>query len=138
MKEINGTHGTVWVDGELWMEVESFEAKLTPQYEDINNANSMATHKKLIGWTGEGTMNIRKIYSRMQNKVSQDLKRGITTRSSIVSKLADPDSNGTERVVLYDVTFNEIMLAKFEQKTVVKEDIPFAFSDFDMPDTIAN
>lgn len=43
---INGTYGRVWVGGELWAEVDSFEAKVTVNYEDVNFANSGATYKK--------------------------------------------------------------------------------------------
>jgi hypothetical protein len=135
-REINGTYGTIWVDGELWAEVESFEAKLNISYEDSNFANSLATYRKALGWTGDGTMTIKKVYSRVQRKVAAEVKRGRFPRSTIVGKLADPDAYGTERVVLNDVTFAEVLLMKFEQKTKGKEEIPFAFSDYDMPDLI--
>lgn len=133
---INGTYGTIWVDGELWAEVDSFEAKVTLNYEDQNFANSGATYKKATGWTGEGSMTIKKVYSRVQRKLAQAVKRGQFPRSTIVGKLADPDSYGTERVVLDDVTFNEITLMKFEQKTLGSEEVPFAFSNYNMPDLI--
>lgn len=137
-KIINGTYGTIWVDGELWAEVDSFEAKVTINYEDQNFANDGATYKKGMGWTGEGTLTIKKIYSRIQRKLANGIKRGVYPRSMIVGKLADPDAWGTERIVLNDVTFNEFNLMKFEQKTVGSEDIPFAFSDYDTPDLISN
>lgn len=137
-KIINGTYGTIWVDGELWAEVDSFEAKVAIQYEDQNFANDGATYKKGMGWTGEGTLTIKKIYSRVQRKLANDVKRGVYPRSTIVGKLADPEAWGTERVVLNDVTFNEFNLMKFEQKTVGSEDIAFAFSDYDTPDLISN
>jgi hypothetical protein len=135
---INGTHGTVWVDGELWAEVDSFEAKVTIAYDDVNFANDGATHKKGMGWAGDGSLKIKKVYSRMQRKIANDVKRGKYPRSTIVGKLADPDAWGTERVVLNDVTFTEFMLMKFEQKALGSEDIPFAFSDYDTPDLISN
>lgn len=135
-KVINGTYGTVWVDGELWAEVESFEAKVVISYEDVNFANSGATHKKGTGYAGEGTMTLKKVYSRVQRKVAENLKRGVFPRSTIAGKLADPESYGTERVVLNDVTFNEVMLMKFEQKALGSEEVPFNFSDYDMPDLI--
>jgi len=135
-RRVNGTYGTIWVDGELWAEVESFEAKLVPQYEDSNWANSLANHRKPVGWNGEGSMTIKKVYSRVQRKVALSIKEGRFPRSSIVGKLADPDAFGSERVVLNDVTFNEVMLMKFEQKTPGTEEIPFGFSDYDLPDLI--
>lgn len=133
---VNGTYGRVWVDGELWAEVDSFEAKVTINYEDVNFAGEGATYKKATGWAGEGSMTIKKIYSRVQRKMAESVRRGEYPRCQIVGKVADPDAFGAERVAINDVTFNEFMLMKFEQKTLGSEEIPFAFSDYDPIDLI--
>lgn len=133
---INGTYGRVWVDGELWAEVDSFEAKVTINYEDVNFAGEGATFKKAIGWSGEGSMTIKKIYSRVQQKMAAAVRRGEYPRLQIVGKLADPGAFGAERVALYDVTVNEFSLLKFEQKTLGSEEVPFAFSDYEAIDLI--
>lgn len=135
---INGTYGRVWVDGELWAEVDSFEAKITVNYEDVNFAGEGATFKKGIGWSGEGSMTIKKIYSRVQKKMANDVRKGIYPRFEIVGKLEDPDAHGSERVAIHDVTVNEFLLLKFEQKTLGSEEIPFAFSDYEEVDLISN
>lgn len=134
---LNGTYGSVWVNGELWAEVDSFEAKVTVQYEDVNFANEPGTFKKATGWTGEGSMTIKKIYSRVQRAMAENVKKGIYPRFEIVGKLADPGARGAERVALRDVTLNEFNLLKFEQKTPGSEEIPFAFSDYNMVDLIS-
>jgi len=134
---INGTYGRVWVNGELWAEVDSFEAKATVNYEDVNFAGSGATFKKATGWSGEGSMTIKKIYSRVQRAMAEAVRRGVYPRFEIVGKVEDPDAFGAERVALHDVTINEFSLLKFEQKTIGSEEIPFAFSDYEMIDTIA-
>ncbi|QQE75219.1 phage tail tube protein [Brevibacillus composti] len=133
---INGTYGRLWVDNELWAEVDSFEAKVVVNWEDVNFAGEGATYKKGIGWTGEGSMTIKKIYSRVQKKMAEAIRRGEYPRLELVGKLADPDAFGSERVALHDVTINEFMLMKFEQKTLGSEEVPFAFSDYDPIDLI--
>lgn len=133
---INGTYGTIWVDGELWAEVDSFEAKITVEYEDIDFANSRAKYRKPIGWTGEGSLTIKKVYSRMQKKMADYIKEGKYVSSTIVGKVADPDAYGSERVVLNDVTFDSFNLLKFEQKALGSEDVAFKFSDYEMIDSI--
>lgn len=133
---VNGTYGRVWVDGELWAEVDSFEAKVTISYEDVNFAGEGATYKKATGWAGEGSMTLKKIYSRVQRKMAAAVRKGEYPRCQIVGKVADPDAFGAERVAVNDVTFNEFMLMKFEQKTLGSEEIPFAFSDYDPIDMI--
>lgn len=134
---INGTYGRVWVNGELWAEVDAFEAKVTVQYEDVNFANEPGTFKKATGWTGEGSMTIKKIYSRVQRAMAANVKKGIYPRFEFVGKVADPDARGAERVALHDVTINEFNLLKFEQKSLGSEDVSFAFSDYDMVDLIS-
>jgi hypothetical protein len=136
-KVINGTFGAVWVNGEKWMDVESFEAKVTINFEDVNMAEDLATHKKMTGWAGEGSMTVKKVYSRGASLMAAAVKNGQVPDISIVGKLADPDSFGSERVSLSEITFNEFMLMKFEQKTLGTEELPFNFADYDLIDSIS-
>lgn len=135
-KQINGTFGAVWVNNEKWLDVDAFEAKVAINYEDINMAEDLATHKKMTGWSGEGSMTVKKVYSRGANLLANAVKNGVVPNISIVGKLADPDSYGSERVAINQVTFNEFMLMKFEQKTVGTEEMPFNFADYDLIDSI--
>lgn len=135
-KQINGTFGAVWVNNEKWLDVDSFEAKVTINFEDVNMAEDLATHKKMTGWAGEGSMTVKKVYSRGANLLADAVKSGIVPNISIVGKLADPDAYGSERVALNQVTFNEFMLMKFEQKALGTEEMPFNFSDYDLIDSI--
>lgn len=135
-RQINGTFGTVWVNGEKWLDVESFEAKVTLNFEDVNMANDLATHKKYTGWAGEGSMTVKKVYTRGAALLAESTKNGIMPDISIVGKLADPDAFGAERVSIEQVTFNEFTLLQFEQKTLATEELPFNFADYDLIDTI--
>jgi len=134
---INGTYGQVWVDGELWFEVDSFEAKVTINYEAITFPNDPAEYQKALGWSPDGKMTIKKIYSRVQRKLADAVRKGQYPRVKMVGKVSDPDAFGAERVALHDVTINEFNLLKFEQRTVGSEEIPFKFSDYEMIDQIA-
>lgn len=134
---INGTYGRIWVDGELWAEVDSFEAKITISYEDVNFAMDGATYQKATGWAGDGTMTFKKIHSRVQRKMLANVRKGIYPRFEIVGKVEDPDAFGAERIALHDVTISEVMLLKFEQKTLGSETVPFKYSDYDPIDLIA-
>lgn len=135
-KQINGTFGSVWINGEKLMDVESFDSKVTINFEDVNMAEDLATHKKMTGWAGEGTLTVKKVYSRGSSTMADSVKNGVVPDISIVGKLADPDAFGSERVALYNVTFNEFTLLKFEQKTLMTEELPFNFSGYEMIDII--
>jgi hypothetical protein len=133
---INGTFGTLWVDNEPWLDVESFEAIVNIDYEDVNMAGSPATYKKQIGWNGTGSLTVKKIYSRITAKLAAGVKTGQAPRMKLVGKLADPDAFGSERIALYDVTMDSFTIMKFEQKTPMSEEVSFAFSDYDPIDLI--
>ena len=135
-KQINGTFGSVWVNNEKWLDVSAFEAKVTIEYEDVDMAEDLAKHKKMIGWTGDGSLTVKKVYSRGAGLLANSVKSGILPDISLVGKLADPGAFGSERVAINEVTFNEFMLLKFEQKTLGTEELPFNFADYDPIDLI--
>lgn len=136
-KVINGSFGSVWVNGEKWQDIESLELKVALEYEDVTMPEDLATHKKLVGWSGEGSMTVKRVYSRGARLLAQATKAGQIPDVTIVSKLSDPDSYGTERVTVSEVTFNEFLLSAFEQKTLGKEELSFNFADFDLLETIS-
>lgn len=133
---INGTFGTVWVNGEKWMDVDAFEAKVTMNFEDVNMAGDLSTKKKYTGWSGEGSITVKKVYSRGSSQMADAAKTGIMPDITIVGKLDDPDAFGAERVSMSEVTFNEFTLLAFEQKTIATEELPFNFGDYELIDQI--
>lgn len=135
-RQINGTFGSVWVNNEKWLDVDSFEAKININLEEVNMAEDLATHQKMTGWAGEGSMTVKKVYSRGSNLLAKAVKSGVLPDINIVGKLADPDAFGSERVAINEVTFSEFMLMKFEQKTLGTEELPFKFADYDLIDLI--
>jgi len=136
-RQINGTFGSVWVNSEKWLDIESFEGKVTINFEDVNMAGDLATHKKMTGWAGEGTMTVKKVYSRGASLMANAAKTGQVPDITIVGKLADPDAFGAERVAFKEVTFNEFTLLAFEQKTPMTEELPFNFGDYEPIDLIS-
>lgn len=136
-KQINGTFGSLWVNKEKWLDIESFEAKVTINYEDVNMAEDLATHKKMMGWSGAGNIVVKKVYSRGATIMAEAVKTGIVPDVELIGKLADPDAYGAERVSISEVTFNEFTLMKFEQKAKMTEELPFNFADYDFLDQIS-
>ena len=133
---ISGTFGTVWVNDEEWINVTKFEAKVTLEYEDVLQAGWLGVGKKLMGYTGEGTITVSKINSTVTKMLAENTKKGIMPEIKIVGALADPSSKGAERVEILGVTFNEFMLLNFEVKAKMEEEVPFAFEDYNLIDVI--
>lgn len=135
-KIMNGTFGSIWVNNEKWMDLKSFESKITGEYEDVNITEVLGKARKYIGFEGAGTIVTHKVYSRGAKIMGQAFRTGKMPDIKIISKLDDPAAYGAERVVHYGVTFDEMTLAKFEGKTLGEEELPFKFVDYEFKDLV--
>ena len=134
---IRGTYGRVWIDGELFANVKSFEAKLTLNYEEVDLSNDLGKHQRYMGFTGEGTMTLHKVNSKIFAKLAKAIKSGEMPEISVVGKLEDPTALGAERVSFTEVTIDEVMALKYENATIGEEEVPFKFADYEPLDLIS-
>lgn len=137
---LNGTFGTVWLDGEEIFEIESFEATISFEREDITMAGNLDQDSKITGQVGEGTFTVKKVFSRGFRKFMQMTKDGKDVRSQLIGLLADPDTveGQQERVSIDNVWFDEFTLMAFEVGSPVEQEFPFGFtpSSAEIIDTI--
>lgn len=133
---INGTYGEAWLDSTYVSSVIGLEALVEIEYEDVNRPRKLGTAKKMLGYDGTGTLKFNKVNSLGMKEVSDALKAGRQPTFTIMSKLEDPDALGAERVVLEGVTFNQLNLINWEAKTIIEEEMPFNFEDWDTLDRI--
>ncbi|MCX8132019.1 MAG: phage tail tube protein [Clostridia bacterium] len=133
---INGTYGQVWLNDSEVMEAYALQAKVEKKKEEISICGRAGTESKMVGFNGKGTLKIRKVSSRMGRLLAEGLRKGQDTRFQIISKLADPDSFGAERILLKNVSFDDLTLADWEAAKAGSTDIPFTFSDFEYMDSI--
>lgn len=136
-KAISGTHGEAWLDGEKFSEVYGLQAKIDLLKEKVPVCGSRnGEGNKYMGWEGKGTLRFNKINSRLLKQQVTMLKNGTMEPMTIISKLADPASNGHERIAIYGVLFDDLTLADWESKKLVQEEKPFTFDDFELLDEI--
>lgn len=135
-KVISGTFGQVWVDDELIAECHGLQAKVEMQKEDIKLAGTLMTDSKVISAKGKGSLKMFHVTTRFADKISKMLKEGRDVRYTIVSKLADPDAFGAERVVVSNVSFDDLTLADWETGKSGDIAAPFTFTGFDYLDKI--
>ncbi len=133
---INGTYGQVWLNDSEVMEAYALQAKVEKKKEEISICGRAGTESKMVGFNGKGTLKIRKISSRMGTLLADGIRRGQDTRFYIMSSLADPDSYGAEKVLLKNVSFDDLTLMDWEAAKAGAVDIPFTFSDFEYLDEI--
>ena len=133
---INGAHGTVFLEGEEVAELKAFQAKLEFKKEEVKDAGKMATGTKNMGYSGKGSLSLHKVNSRMIKAIGEQIKLGKEPRFTLIGKLADPDSDGVERIALNNVSFDDLTLFDFEVGAVGQVECPFSFTDLEAIDLI--
>lgn len=135
-RTMNGTYGAVWVNNIKFLDLKSFEAKATADYEDVPIQGVNGMPRKYMGYQGAGSITCHKIYSRGAKLLADAFRTGIMPDIKMISKLDDPAAFGAERVVYEGVTFDEFTLAKFEGKSLGEEELPFKFESYDFKDLV--
>ena len=133
---LSGSNGNVWVNGKLMAQVKSIEAKITGNFEDVNLVGDYATYNAYTGWAGEGTITMQKIDSTVLNLVADAFRKGVMPDIKIITKLTDKSTGKSERTAISNIVITEFYLAKFENKALIEEEIPFKFSDYEVLETI--
>lgn len=125
---MSGTHGEVWLDGERVGEAYGLQAKWSFNKEDVPMCGQMAVDKKIMSMNGTGSLKMHKVNSRMAIKISEAITSGEDLRFLVVSKLADPDAYGAERVAISNVSFDDLTIADWEAATKGTIESPFTFT----------
>lgn len=133
---MSGTWGQIWLDGELVGECFGFQAKVALNKEDVPQCGVMWTDSKVKSMKGTGSLRSYKINSRMAKLVGEEMRQGKDPRFTIISKLADPDAYGAERVALKNVSFDDLTLADWEAGAFGKVECPFTFGDYEYLDKV--
>ncbi|MDU6304730.1 MAG: phage tail tube protein [Serratia marcescens] len=133
---INGTWGEVWLDSDKVIEAYGIQAKLNFKKEDVQLCGQMGSDKKITGFDGTGSLRMHKANSRMAKKILKEMMEGRDVRFTIITKLSDPDSYGTERVALKGVSFDDLTIADWESGANGKVEAPFTFTKVEYLDMI--
>ena len=133
---INGTWGEVWLDGDYVSECYGLQAKVNFNKEDVNFCGQMATDKKVTSISCTGSLKLHKVNSRMAIAIGNAIKKGKDIRFTIISKLDDPDAYGSERVVVRNVSFDDLTLVDWEVAKNGTVEAPFTFTDHEFLDKV--
>ena len=133
---ISGTWGEVWLDGDFVGECYGLQAKSSFNKDDVKLCGPMTTDKKIRSISNTGSLKLHKVSSRMALAIGDMIRNGRDVRFTIISKLSDPDAYGTERVVLKNVSFDDLTLADWEADALGSTECPFTFTDYEYLDTV--
>lgn len=133
---LHSNQGNMWFNGKRLSTLQSVEAKVTGDFEEVNNCGDPATYRIYNGYSGEGSFTVLKIDSDVLKLMADAFKTGEMPTMTIITALEQKGTNKVERVAYSDVTIDEIYLAKFEKKSKIEEAVPFKFGHFEVLETI--
>ena len=133
---LHSNQGNMWFNGKRLSTLQSVEAKVTGDFEEVNNCGDPATYRIYNGYSGEGTFTMLKIDSEVLKLMADAFKTGEMPTMTIITALEPKGTNTVERVAYSDVTIDEIYLAKLEKKSKIEEEVPFKFGHFEVLETI--
>lgn len=133
---INGNFGEMWFNSQYMAEVISLKAELNIKYEAVTRTRHLIDGQKMTGIEGKGEFKLHKVSSFIMKQVSEALKQGKSPTFTIISKLADPDSHGGERIALYGCKLDKAILADWEARKNGEESYSFTFEDWEILDSI--
>lgn len=134
---INGSYGEVWCEGVWQTNIQSAEAMIEIDKEEVSRSGTRMKGHKSMGLTATGNIKGYKITSQFIKRIgaiANDRSKPYVTE--LIFKLNDPESFGAERIRLKGVQFDRIPLSSFEVNSIVEEELPFTFSGFELLDEI--
>lgn len=134
---VNGSYGELWEDGEWQQNINSCTAQVEITKNALNVSGTRWQKHKVVALNGTGTISGFKVTSKMiqQNAWAQG-DRGVPVKTELITKLADPEAYGHERIRLKNVKWDTIVLANWTAGEEVTEEIPFTFEGFELLDPI--
>ena len=132
----NGTFGELWLDSDYVGECYKAQAKVEFTKEEIKQCGMFFTDSKVVGCKGTGSLTMHKVNSRMAIKVADMVRNKQDVRFTLISKLADPDAYGAERVSVSGVQFDDLTLFDWEAQKPLETETPFIFTGYEYLDQI--
>ncbi len=130
-RTLSGSFAEVWVDGARIAELSQLTLTVKVQREKVQLG--MDVDSKITGYSGEGTMALKQVYTRFF-EVLEQAKKGVDKRCTITTALKDPDAadGGEERYSVDNVAFTELPFLNYKVGEVNQQKLPFTFRPSDL------
>lgn len=133
---MSGTWGEVWLDGTYVSECFGLQAKVSFDKEEVSICRQMAKDKKITSISCTGSLKLYKVNSRMAMAIGESIRNGKDIRFTVISKMDDPDAFGAERIVLRNVSFDDLTLADWEVAKNGTVEAPFTFTEYQLMQSV--
>lgn len=125
----NGSNGNVWLNDKVFEKVKGFEIKMIPEWEDV--PNGLSTERVLLGYSYEGKFAYRKTDGNCNTAIDllfEEYSKGIVPDVSLVGKAFNGATKKTQRIKASGITFDELVLQQWEEKSVSELELTFKAS----------
>lgn len=125
-RTLSGSFAEIWVDGARIAELSQLTLTVKLQREKVQFG--MDVDSKITGYSGEGTMTLKQVYTRFY-EVLEQARQGIDKRCTITTALKDPDAadGGEERYSVNNIAFSELPFVNYTMGEVNRQSLPFSF-----------
>lgn len=136
---ISGNEGRVvaMINGreETLFYVKEFEASIELTKEEVKFLGSRATHHKVTGWSGTGSMTIHYMTSVYRRLVADYVNGGQLPAMTFTGTNDDPTSSvGVQRVALTGVILDGVDVFRLATEGILEESIDFTFEGMELLD----
>lgn len=122
---INGTFGEVFLDGQPLTSFNACEIKDDYDWTELKLSGDRRTKHKLVSVSGSGSISGYKVTSELQKALLENPTR----QFQLISKLADPEAYGHERIRISKLKFTANPLAGWKVGDVIEEEWPFVYDE---------
>ena len=131
----NGTHASLWVDGEQVCEGYGCQAKVNKNKESINRCRAPFEGSKMTSAKITGTIRLHNATNRLIQLEAAALQQGRDLRHVIHTLEDDPDNPTPKRIALKGVSFDDLTLADWEAAKLGTIEAPFTAEGFEVLET---
>lgn len=130
---INGSFVKVHHEGEWCTNANGLEIQIDINYEDVPRAGTRKLGKKATTIDMTGTLKGLKINHNIVKAISQimdDRKGAFITE--LLAEINDPEAPDAKAFIrVKGVQFNTIPVLNFEHGSIIEEELPFVFDDYE-------
>ena len=129
-----GNYGEVWLNNTHKLaRVQNFSLKQTNKWEDVDDTDSLATQRRLIGYELTGEINKFKVDFEF-NDIMEKYSKGQQPTISIVAKMTNPDTGKSKRISINDVTLNDLNIFDFEKGKTSQDTVSYNAGSYEYLD----
>lgn len=122
-KAISSNQGKLYLNRTPIASIKSFECKMAIELEDIKPVGGL-NYKKYKNYTLSGTVSLYKVDSELLIELTSAINKKVLPEFVIDIVVTDGAFLGGEAITIKGVTFNELLIGKLGEESIVL-DLPF-------------